>query len=153
MPVGLGARDSLRLEAGLCLYGHDLDETISPVEADLRWVVAAKYHRENTVQAHFPGAAIILDQLSNGVARIRRGFRPQGKVPVREGALIVDRDGKKAGIITSGGYGQTVGAPIAMGYLDTTGLDNSQYFVKIRNNTFELSCVELPFVKHRYSKN
>jgi aminomethyltransferase len=151
-PIGLGARDTLRLEAGLCLYGHDLGENISPVEADLSWVIAAKYRNNKTTGARFPGADTILNQLIAGPQRLRRGFMPEGRAPVREGALIFDGEGKKVGIITSGGYGPTVAGPIAMGYVDTTTLQNAKYTVKIRSRTYNLSMVKLPFVKHRYFK-
>ncbi|MGK0296526.1 MAG: aminomethyltransferase [Gammaproteobacteria bacterium] len=150
MPAGLGARDSLRLEAGLCLYGHDLNESISPVEADLIWIIAKKYRSDNPVRANFPGAKNILQQISEGPSRIRRGFKPEGKILVREGSMIFDSDGEKVGIISSGGYGQTIGGPIAMGYVNTTSKDNDGYKVNIRNKTYTLDQVRLPFVKHRY---
>jgi aminomethyltransferase len=150
MPAGLGARDSLRLEAGLCLYGHDLDESISPVEADLTWIIAKKYRSDKPIRASFPGANIILQQISEGPSRIRRGFKPDGKIPVREGSMIFDSDSKKMGIISSGGYGQTIGGPIAMGYVNTASMGENGYKVTIRNQTYTLNNVSLPFVKHRY---
>ncbi|MEX2353257.1 MAG: glycine cleavage T C-terminal barrel domain-containing protein, partial [Gammaproteobacteria bacterium] len=136
-------------EAGLCLYGHDLDETITPVEADLSWTVARKY-RNGSEPAGFPGAEIILEQLRQGPGRIRRGFRPEGKIPVREGTMILDSNGAKAGIITSGGYGATIGGPVAMGYVSNTPENNTEYRVEIRKHQHRLLSVELPFVKHRY---
>lgn len=153
LPAGLGARDTLRLEAGLCLYGHDLNESITPVEADLSWIIAAKYRANNPVVAGFPGADIILSQLSDGPQRIRKGFKPEGRVLVREGATILDSEGTKVGIITSGGYGQTVGGPIAMGYVDTSSLQDGKYSVEIRNRSYCLNVVKLPFTEHRYFKN
>jgi len=151
-PAGLGARDSLRLEAGLCLYGHELDETITPVEADLAWVIARKY-RTGEIPAGFPGADRILEQLRNGPPRIRAGFRPEGGIPVREGTIISTGDGINAGIITSGGYGPTAGGPVAMGYSNTTLAENqSRYRVEIRGQHHTIERVKLPFVRHRYHK-
>jgi aminomethyltransferase len=148
--AGLGARDTLRLEAGLCLYGQDLDTTISPVEAGLTWVIAKKYRGEQSVNPEFPGAETILRQISEGPLKIRRGFRPEGRVPVRAGTTILDREGKKVGIISSGGYGQTIGGPIAMGYVNTSSMENDEYKVEIRNHTYTLTKTSLPFVSHRY---
>ena len=148
--AGLGARDTLRLEAGLCLYGHELDEDITPIEADLDWVIARKYRAENLYNAKFPGAKRILKQLLNGPKIIRRGFKLVGRVPVREGAIILDSVGKKVGIITSGGYGPTVGGPIAMGYINTESLQSKEFKVSIRGSEYILKMVGLPFVKHRY---
>ena len=150
--AGLGARDTLRLEAGLCLYGHDLDETTTPVEADLAWVIAPKYKQDGSQAAHFPGASVILGQVSDGVSRIRAGFRPEGRAPVREGTSIYDSNGAKVGIITSGGYGETAGGPIAMGYVDNATSGENNYVVEIRGRKTELIKVDLPFVAHRYFK-
>jgi len=149
-PIGLGARDSLRLEAGLCLYGHELDESTTPIEAGLNWVIAKKYRGEKAEPARFPGAAKILRQLADGPDRVRLGFRPEGRIPVREGTTIFDRDGSKVGIITSGGYGQTVGGPVAMGYVTAVSSHATEYKVEIRNQMHRVFCIELPFVKHRY---
>jgi len=149
-PIGLGARDSLRLEAGLCLYGHDLDETTTPVEAALTWVIAKKYRNENPAMAQFPGADRILKQIRLGTDRVRKGFRPEGKIPVREGTIILDSQGAKAGIITSGGYGPTAGGPVAMGYVHGSPQAGAHYSVEIRNQTHRIICVELPFVAHQY---
>lgn len=150
--AGLGARDTLRLEAGLCLYGHDLDESTTPVEADIAWVIAQKYKREAQT-AQFPGASLILEQLSGSVARIRAGFRPEGRAPVREGTSIYNSKGAKVGIITSGGYGETVGGPIAMGYVDNDASAQAGYMVEVRGRNIQLNRVDLPFVAHRYYKN
>jgi len=151
-PAGLGARDSLRLEAGLCLYGHDLDETITPVEADLNWIIAKKYRVEPCVEASFPGANIIMSQLHSGPTRIRRGFLPESRIPVREGTSIMNSEGQKIGIITSGGYGQTIGKPVCMGYIDMKNDSSNDYNVEIRNQKISLVNVALPFVNHRYYK-
>ena len=113
-PVGLGARDSLRLEAGLCLYGHDIDETTTPVEADLAWTIGKRRREEGG----FSGAATILRQLARGAARRRVGIRPDGRAPAREGTAILDSAGNPIGRVTSGGFGPSLGAPIAMGYVD-----------------------------------
>jgi aminomethyltransferase len=149
-PVGLGARDSLRLEAGLSLYGHELDETTTPIEAGLDWVIARKYRTQNPEQAGFPGAKIILDQLREGPSRIRQGFRPEGKIPVRDGTIIYDGEQKKAGIITSGAYGQTAGGPVAIGFVQNLRGGSTDYTVEIRNQHHRIVVVDLPFVKHRY---
>src|SRR5205085_6164637 len=114
-PAGLGARDPLRLEAGLCLYGHDIDETTTPVEAGLAWTIGRR--RRDT--GGFPGAATILRQLAEGPRRRRVGIRPDGRAPAREGTAILDPAGNPVGHITSGGFGPSVGAPIAMGYVDS----------------------------------
>ena len=112
-PIGLGARDSLRLEAGLSLYGHELDETVDPIEAALTWSI----QKRRRAEGGFPGAKRIQDALANGPARLRVGIRPDGRAPAREGAEIVSADGAPIGVVTSGGFGPSVGAPIAMGYV------------------------------------
>ncbi|MGH7095074.1 MAG: glycine cleavage system aminomethyltransferase GcvT, partial [Stellaceae bacterium] len=112
-PIGLGARDTLRLEAGLCLYGHDIDETTSPVEAGLAWTIG-KRRRDD---GGFPGAARILGELTSGPQRRRVGILPDGRAPAREGTAIIDPAGAPLGTVTSGGFGPTVGGPIAMGYV------------------------------------
>src|SRR5207247_5850027 len=109
-PIGLGARDSLLLEAGLCRYGHDIDETTTPIEAGLAWTIGKRRRAE----AGFPGAAMILRQLAEGTARKRVGIRPDGRAPAREGTAIIDPTGSRIGTVTSGGFGPSVGAPIAM---------------------------------------
>ena len=114
-PVGLGARDTLRLEAGLCLYGHDIDETTTPVEAGLAWTIG----RRRREAGDFPGAPTILRQLAEGPPRKRVGIRPDGRAPAREGTAITDAAGNPVGRVTSGGFGPSVGAPIAMGYVDS----------------------------------
>src|SRR5205807_988083 len=113
-PIGLGARDTLRLEAGLCLYGHDIDETTTPIEAGLAWTIGR--HRRG--EGGFPGAAVILRQLTDGPSRKRVGIRPDGRAPAREGTAITDPAGNPVGRVTSGGFGPSLGAPVAMGYVD-----------------------------------
>jgi len=147
-PAGLGARDSLRLEAGLCLYGNDIDELTSPVEAGLTWVIG-KRRREAW---DFPGAAVIRDQLETGtVSRLRVGIRPDGRAPARALADIVADDGTEAGVVTSGGFSPTLNAPIAMGYvrrdLAATGMHLS---VVVRGKPLPATVAPLPFVPHRY---
>ncbi|MBN8998279.1 MAG: glycine cleavage system aminomethyltransferase GcvT, partial [Rhizobiales bacterium] len=112
-PIGLGARDSLRLEAGLCLYGHDIDEVTSPAEADLGFAVP----KRRRMEGGFPGAGRILGEFADGAPRLRVGIRPEGRAPAREGTEIRDASGALVGIVTSGGFGPTVGGPIAMGYV------------------------------------
>jgi aminomethyltransferase len=146
-PVGLGARDSLRLEAGLCLYGHDIDATTTPVDAALTWAVA-KRRRES---ADFPGAATILDQLKDGAVRRRVGLLPEGRAPVREGAAISDNDGNEIGRITSGGHSPTLGRPIAMGYVATAfAQPGTEVEVDLRGRSLTAVVAALPFVEHRY---
>jgi aminomethyltransferase len=146
MPIGLGARDSLRLEAGLCLYGHDIDETTTPIEADLAWAIAKRRREE----ANFPGAAIILRQLEEGPARKRVGIQPEGRAPAREGAGIAV-GGAGIGTVTSGGYGPTVGAPIAMGYVAArTAHAGTALELMVRATPRPARVAPLPFVPHRY---
>jgi len=146
-PVGLGARDSLRLEAGLCLYGQDLDETTTPIEAGLAWTVGARRRAEK----NFPGADVIVRQIAEGPRRLRVGIRPEGRAPARAGTALVRPDGSSAGAITSGGFGPTVGGPVAMGYVAAdaarpgTGLD-----AIVRGKPLPARVVSLPFVPHRY---
>ncbi len=148
--IGLGARDSLRLEAGLCLYGHDIDEGTTPVEAGLTWVIAKKY-RDGAAQALFPGANNIFRQLQTGTGLIRRGFQVPGKIPVREGAIILNQEKQGIGRITSGGFGPSVGHPVAMGYIEKAYADpDTELQVEIRQRFHPVRVVKLPFVKHRY---
>lgn len=148
--VGLGARDSLRLEAGLCLYGHDIDTRTTPVEAGLCRVIARKY-RDGMVQALFPGADKIFRQMHIGTEQIRRGFRIPGRIPVREGAVILDAGKRAVGRITSGGFGPSVGHPVAMGYVDRSCAEpGTELQVEIRHAFHVIHVAELPFVKHRY---
>jgi aminomethyltransferase len=145
--IGLGARDSLRLEAGLCLYGHDIDETTSPVEAALTWSIQ-KRRREG---GGFPGAARVLGELQKGPSRRRVGIKPEGRMPAREGAEIRAPDGSPIGTVTSGGFGPTVGAPIAMGYVAQPFAEPGTPAVLIvRGKELPASVVTLPFVPHRY---
>jgi aminomethyltransferase len=148
-PAGLGARDSLRLEAGLCLYGHDIDETTSPIEAGLAWSIAPR-RRE---QGGFPGAARIQRELKQGVARKRVGLKPEGRVPAREGSEITDAAGKAIGKVTSGGFGATAGGPIAMGYVAPAAVKpGTPVKFVVRGEARPGAVVKMPFVPHRYAK-
>jgi aminomethyltransferase len=150
-PVGLGARDSLRLEAGLCLYGHELDETTTPVEAGLSWVVATRYLRAPGEPAEFPGAERILGQIRNGAPRTRVGLLPEGRAPVRDGTEILNDRDELVGRVTSGGFGPSVGAPVAMGYVDSRyATEGTCLRVLLRNKPCTIRITRLPFVQHRY---
>jgi len=146
-PIGLGARDSLRLEAGLCLYGHDIDTTTTPVEANLNWVI----NKRRRAEGGFPGADIILGQLADGVARKRVGIRPDGRAPAREHTQITDQDGAVLGEVTSGGFGPSVNGPVAMGYVATasSGVGTPVNLV-VRGKPLAAKVAELPFVPQRY---
>ena len=147
MPIGLGARDTLRLEAGLCLYGHDIDETTTPIEAGLAWTIGKRRRAEGG----FPGAAMILRQLAEGTARRRVGIRPDGRAPAREGTVITDPAGQRIGTVTSGGFGPSVGAPIAMGYVDAAhNAEGSALSLIVREVARPAHVARLPFVPTRY---
>lgn len=146
-PIGLGARDSLRLEAGLCLYGHDLDETISPIEAALAWSIQ-KRRRE---QGGFPGAARITRELEHGPQRLRVGIKPEGRAPAREGTEIFAPSGERVGIVTSGGFAPSINGPVAMGYVTPQhAAAGAPVSLLVRNNPMPARVVHLPFVPHRY---
>ena len=150
-PIGLGARDTLRLEAGLCLYGHDIDAETTPVEAGLAWALSKARRRDGARPGGYPGAEIILRQLDEGVARRRVGIRPQGRVPVREGAELVDGDGAPAGRVTSGGFGPTAGGPVAMGYVAAAcARPETRLDALVRGKPHPVEVVKLPFVRQRY---
>ncbi len=145
--AGLGARDSLRLEAGLCLYGNDIDTTTTPVEATLTWVIG-KSRRET---GGFPGDRIILDQIVNKPLRKRVGIQPDGRAPARAGTEITDMDGNAIGVITSGGFGPTVGGPVAMGYVKTAFFKpETPVQLMVRGKAMPAKTAKLPFTPHRY---
>jgi aminomethyltransferase len=147
VPVGLGARDSLRLEAGLCLYGSDLDELTSPVEAGLTWVIG----KRRKMNWDFPGGLVMRDQLDNGPVRRRVGIRPDGRAPARGQTMIVADDGTEAGLITSGGFGPSINGPIAMGYVrKDLAADGTRLNLIVRGRTIPATVVPLPFTAHRY---
>ena len=151
--VGLGARDSLRLEAGLCLYGHDIDTTTSPIEANLLWALSKPRRADGERAGGYPGAEIIQRQQVQGVSRKRVGIRPDGKAPVREGAALVDETGNRIGTITSGGFGPSVGAPIAMGYVaQAFSAPGTGLYAEVRGKRLPVSVVKLPFVVQNYHR-
>ena len=148
-PAGLGSRDTLRLEAGLCLYGHDIDETTSPVEAALGWTIGKRRRAEGG----FPGAARILAEIEDGPERLRVGIRPEGRAPAREGTEIFDTEGAPIGKVTSGGFGPTVGGPIAMGYVAAAFAETgTEVILGIRGREVPARIHDLPFVPHRYHR-
>ena len=153
--VGLGARDSLRLEAGLCLYGHDIDEETTPVEASLTWAIQ-KARRTNGERAKgFLGDEIITQQLDMGTYRKRVGFLPQTRAPMREGVEIYETESSKEviGKITSGGYGPTVGHPVAMGYINSEYVDsNDNLFGELRGKRVPVKIAKLPFVPLNFKR-
>jgi aminomethyltransferase len=147
VPVGLGARDSLRLEAGLCLYGNDIDELTSPVEAGLTWVIG----KRRKMDWDFPGGLVIRDQLDNGAPRRRVGIRPDGRAPARAQTTIMAEDGTDAGIVTSGGFGPSVNGPVAMGYVRRDlSADGTRLNLIVRGKAIPATVVPLPFTPHRY---
>jgi aminomethyltransferase len=148
-PAGLGARDSLRLEAGLCLYGHDIDTGTTPIEAGLAWTIP-KSRRE---AGGFPGAAVIARQTRDGAARKLVGILPEGRAPAREGTEIQSPDGRAIGRVTSGGFGPTVGAPIAMGHVAAAhAAPDTPLMLLVRGRQLPARVVRLPFVPHRYQR-
>jgi aminomethyltransferase len=148
-PIGLGARDSLRLEAGLCLYGHELDETVDPIEAALFWSI----QKRRRFEGGFSGAARIQGALANGPARLRVGIRPDGRAPAREGVEIVSPDGAPIGVVTSGGFGPSVGAPIAMGFVKRAyAAVGTPIRLVVRGKPLSARVVALPFYPHAYHR-
>jgi aminomethyltransferase len=146
-PVGLGARDSLRLEAGLCLYGHDIDATTSPVEAGLAWSI----QKRRRMEGGFPGHERIRRELEQGPARRRVGIRPDGRAPAREGTEVLAPSGERVGTVTSGGFGPSVNGPVAMGYVQSRYAEpGTQLSLLVRGKPLGASVVPLPFVPHRY---
>jgi aminomethyltransferase len=155
LPIGLGARDSLRLEAGLCLYGHDIDATTTPVEGALSWSIQKSRRNGGARAGGFPGAAKILAQLEHGAPRRRVGLKPEGRAPVREGApLFADASSsEQIGAVTSGGFGPSLNAPVAMGYLPTPrAADGGAVFAELRGQRLPLRVKDLPFVPHNYKR-
>jgi aminomethyltransferase len=154
--IGLGARDSLRLEAGLCLYGSDLDEMTTPVEAALEWAIAKSRRAEGTRAGGYPGAEKILKQLAEGAPRRRVGLKPDGRAPIRAGALLYrDEFGDaEVGKVTSGGFSPTLDAPIAMGYVTRTAANNGTLlFAELRGRRLPVRVAALPFVRCNYKRS
>jgi aminomethyltransferase len=151
LPIGLGARDTLRLEAGLCLYGHDIDTTTTPVAAGLAWTIAKRRREANSHGGGFPGAGRILKELADPPARRRIGIRPDGRAPAREGSAIVDPAGNLIGEVTSGGFGPSLNAPIAMGYVARPYSDpGTALAVVVRDVARPARVSPMPFVPTRY---
>ena len=149
-PIGLGARDSLRLEAGLCLYGHDIDTTTTPVEAAITWSIG----RRRREQGGFPGADIIQRQIADGPPRRRVGLRPADRAPARDHTEITDSAGAAIGVVTSGGFGPSVNGPVAMGYVETGhAAAGAEVKLIVRGKPRAATVARLPFVPHRYHKS
>jgi len=148
MPIGLGARDSLRLEAGLCLYGHDMDDTIDPVEANLVWSIG----KRRKTEGGFAGADTVLDKLLNGVAKKRVGILPEGRAPAREGTEIA-WGGRIIGKVTSGGFGPSLNGPLAMGYVMSEFAEiGTKLELMVRGNLLAATVAPMPFVPHGYKR-
>ena len=148
-PAGLGARDSLRLEAGLCLYGHELDETVSPVEAAIAWSIP----RRRRDEGGFPGFERVRRELAEGVSRVRVGIRPEGRAPARDGTVILDEAGAEAGVVTSGGFGPTAGGPVAMGFVPPRlRQPGTPLVLMVRGKPLPARVAALPFVPHAYKR-
>ncbi|QRM33077.1 glycine cleavage system aminomethyltransferase GcvT [Microvirga sp. VF16] len=147
--IGLGARDSLRLEAGLCLYGHDIDTTTSPIEAGLIWSIQKRRREEGG----FPGAERVQREIRDGAARVRVGIKPEGRAPAREGTIITTPDRREVGIVTSGGFGPTVNGPVAMGYVakDVSAIGTDLHLV-VRGKPLPAKVAAMPFAPHRYKR-
>jgi aminomethyltransferase len=154
-PVGLGARDSLRLEAGLCLYGSDLDENVTPVDASLEWAIQKRRRQGGARAGDFPGADVILKQLAEGSARRRVGLRSKDRTPVRGGTDLYRHETEQTpvGKVTSGGFGPTVNAPVAMGYVASAeARPGCMLFADVRGKRIPVAVSELPFVKPNYKR-
>jgi aminomethyltransferase len=155
VPIGLGARDSLRLEAGLCLYGHDIDTTTTPVEAALEWSIQKSRRSGGTRAGGFPGAQKILAQFADGATRRRVGLRPQGRAPVREGAVLFAdaASSEPIGTVTSGGFGPSLNAPVAMGYVPAShAATGTLVFAEVRGQRLPLRVAATPFVPNTYKR-
>ena len=144
--IGLGARDTLRLEAGLCLYGHDLDENTSPIEANLKWAIS-----KSKINEKFPGSDFIKKQYNEGVSKLRVGIKPETKVIARESTKIFDEKDNEIGKVTSGTFGPSVNGPIAMGYIHNDySKKNTKIFLEVRGKKIPASICEMPFYKKNY---
>jgi aminomethyltransferase len=155
LPIGLGARDSLRLEAGLCLYGHDIDTTTTPAEGALEWSIQKSRRNGGARAGGFAGSEKILGQLENGAPRRRVGLRPEGRAPVREGAPLFasETSSEPIGAVTSGGFGPTLNAPVAMGYLPSPlAVSGTPAFAEVRGQRLPLRVSPMPFVPNTYKR-
>ncbi|MGH8660030.1 MAG: glycine cleavage system aminomethyltransferase GcvT [Gammaproteobacteria bacterium] len=152
-PAGLGARDSLRLEAGLCLYGQDLTEQTTPVEARLDWVIGRSRRPGGTRAGGFPGARVLFEQIAQGPDTVRVGLQPEGKAPVRHDVELVDEYGNRVGAVSSGGYSPYLDRPVAMGYVNSAqAAPGTPLWTRRRGQLLSVTVVELPFVAHRYRR-
>ena len=150
-PIGLGARDSLRLEAGLCLYGHDIDTTTTPVEASLTWAIQKVRRAGGARAGGYPGAAVIDEQLLNGASRKRVGLVSPDRMPVREGAKLVDAAGVELGVVTSGTLGPTINKPVALGYLSKShSAIGTNLFALVRGKPTPMTVCSTPFTPNGY---
>jgi aminomethyltransferase len=148
-PIGLGARDTLRLEAGLCLYGHELNQNINPIQANLKWAISKRRREEGG----FKGWENIKKDLQNGVSKIRIGVKPSGRIIAREGTKIFSSSNEEIGVITSGTFGPSVNSPVAMGYIKSKFSEiNSKIFLEVRGKKHEAVVSKLPFYKKSYVK-
>ena len=146
-PIGLGARDTLRLEAGLCLYGHDINKSTNPIESNLKWAISKRRREEGG----FVGYNKIKSDLNGSLSRLRVGVKPEGKIIAREGVKIFSEDGKEIGSITSGTFGPSVNGPIAMGYVKLNfSKSGTKVFLEVRGKKHEAKISELPFYKKSY---
>lgn len=151
MPVGLGARDSLRLEAGLCLYGHDLDDKTTPVESSLLWALSKPRRADGARPGGYPGSDKVLGQIKDGVSRKRVGLLPRDRMPVREAAQLFDEAGNSVGVVTSGSFGPTLNRPCAMGYVQTSlAQPGTVLRALVRGKHVPIEVVRTPFVPQRY---
>lgn len=154
-PIGLGARDSLRLEGGLCLYGHDIDEATSPVEGNLAWAIQKVRRSGGDRAGGFPGVERILNELDEGTPRLRVGLAPEGRAPMREGVqLFADEEGgEPVGHVTSGAFGPTVGAPVSMGYVPAElSRPGARLYGEVRGKRLPVRVAELPFVPANFKR-
>jgi len=152
--AGLGARDSLRLEAGLCLWGQDIDATTTPVEAALEWAIQPARRAGGARAGGFPGAGVVLGQIAEGAARRRVGLLPEGRAPMREGTeLFAEEGGVAVGAITSGGFGPSLGAPVAMGYVPAAqAAPGTRLLASLRGKMLPVTVAKMPFVKPGYKR-
>jgi aminomethyltransferase len=149
-PIGLGARDSLRLEAGLCLYGSDIDTTTTPIEANLSWIIS----KRRKLEGGFPGDHKIIEQINTGAPKLRVGIKPEGRAPARAHTEILSEAGQPIGEITSGGFGPSVNGPIAMGYVKAAyAAPGTKVQLVVRGQNLPAQIVNMPFAPHRYYKS
>lgn len=154
-PIGLGARDSLRLEAGLCLYGHDIDSTTTPVEAALAWAIQKLRRNGGARAGGFPGADVVLKQLESGASRRRVGLRPEGRAPMREGTELYAREegGAPLGRVTSGAFGPTIGAPMSMGYVPSEMAETgTMLYGEVRGKRMPVKVAKMPFTPANFKR-